>query len=143
MIRSRVDISTDFGQITDAVNALARRAVQAGAAEGARVAGGIAATRRETGLMAQMQVLPVRGSPDGWEASFRSRAWWRLFQDLGTLQQRSTKLSAATLARRSSPSGQERLARAAGNPGIEPLHFYRAGRRAGRRRMMDVINSGL
>ena len=143
MIRSRVDISTDFGQITDGVNALARRAVQAGALEGARVASAIASERRDTGLMAQMEVLPVRGSPDGWEASFRSRAYWRLWQDLGTLQGRSTKLSSATVARRASPSGQARLARAAGNPGIEPLHFYRAGRRAGRRRMMDVINSGL
>jgi hypothetical protein len=138
-----VDITTDFGQITAGVNTLARRAVQAGAQAGAQVAAGVASQRRDTGLMAQMEVLPVHGSPDGWEASFRSRAPWRIFQDLGTYQNRSTKLSAATLARRSSPSGQARAARGAGNPGVEPLHFYRAGRRAGRRAMLDVINRGL
>ncbi len=143
MIRARVDVSTDFGAITEAVNDLARRAVQAGALVGARVAGQLAATRRDTGLMAQMEVLPVRGSPDGWEASFRSRAWWRLFQDLGTLQGRSTKLKASTLARRASPSGQARQARVSGNPGIEPLRFYSAGRRAGRKAMYEVINRGL
>jgi hypothetical protein len=88
-------------------------------------------------------VLPVRGSPDGWEASFRSRAPWRIFQDLGTLQGRSTKLKASTLARRATPSGQARQSRVGDSPGIEPLHFYAAGRRAGRKAMMEVINRGL
>jgi hypothetical protein len=143
VIRARVDVTTNFGAITEAVNDLSRRAVSAGAQEGARVAGQIAATRKDTGLMAQMEVLPVRGSPDGWESSFRSRAPWRIFQDLGTLQGRGTKLKASTLARRASPSGQARLARVGDSPGIEPLHFYRAGRRAGRRAMLEVINRGL
>jgi hypothetical protein len=143
MVRSRVDVTMRFGEITEAVNKLAKEAVSAGAQEGARVAASIASSRRRTGLMAQMEVLPVRGSPDGWEASFRSRAPYRIFQDLGTLQGRSTKLSAATLARRSSPSGQARQARAAGSPGIEPLHFYRAGRSAGRKAMMGVVHRGI
>lgn len=142
-VRSRVDVTMRFGAITEAVDDLAKQAVTAGAHEGARVASSIARTRQDTGTMAQMEVLGVRGSPDGWEASFRSRAWWRLYQDLGTLQGRSTKLSAATLARRSSPSGQARQAKVAGRPGIEPLHFYRAGRRAGRKKMMEVVERGI
>ena len=93
--------------------------------------------------MARMQVLPVRGSPDGWEASFRSPAYYRLFQDLGTLDARGTKLKASTLARRSSPSGQARQAKVAGREGITPLRFYAAGRRAGRKAMLQVINGGL
>lgn len=135
MIRARVDVSTDFGAITAEVNALARRSVLAGAQEGARVASAIAATRRDTGLMQQMEVLPVRGSPDGWEASFRSRAPYRIFQDLGTYQGRTTALKASTVRRGRKTD--------AGGAGIEGLHFYRAGRRAGRRRMLEVMNSGL
>ena len=143
MIRARVDVSTDFGSITDAVNQLARRAVTEGAQEGARTAAQVASARRKTGLMATMEVLPVRGSPDGWEASFRSRAPYRIFQDLGTLQARSSKLTAATLTRRSSPSGQARQTKVAGRGGITPLRFYSAGRRAGRAAMLKVINGGL
>lgn len=143
MIRTRVDITTNFGAITDAVDALARRAVMAGAQEGARVSSQIAATRRKSGLMAQHEVLPVRGSPDGWEASFRSRAPHRIFQDLGTLRGRATKLKASTVARRASPSGQARTAKVGDSPGIEPLRFYAAGRRAGRKAMLEVISRGL
>jgi hypothetical protein len=133
----------NFGRITEAVDELCKQAVMAGAVTGAKVAGSIAATRQETGRMAKMQVLPVRGTPDGWEASFRSPAYYRLFQDLGTLQNRSGKLKASTLARRASPSGQARQAKVAGRPGIEPLHFFRAGRSAGRKEMLEVINRGV
>ena len=143
MVRSRVDITTNFGPITQAVNDLARDAVSAGALTGARVASQIAGQRRETGQLATMDVLPVRGSPDGWEASFRSRAPHRLFQDLGTLDARGSKLAAATVARRASGSGQARQAKVAGRRGISPLYFYRAGRSAGRKAMLEVIDRGL
>jgi len=143
VIRARVDVSTDFGSITDAVNALAKRAVHAGAHEGARVASQVASARHKTGRMENMEVLPTRGSPDGWEASFRSRAPYRIFQDLGTLQARGTRLTAATMSRRSSPSGQARQAKVAGRAGITPLRFYAAGRREGRKAMLAVIRGGL
>jgi len=143
MIKARVDVSTDFGRITREVNDLAKRAVTSGARVGAQTASEVASERSHTGTLAHMDVLPVRGSPDGWEASFRSRAYYRLFQDLGTLENRGTRLSAATVARRSSPSGQARQAKVAGRAGIEPLFFYRAGRRAGRAAMLAVIRGGL
>ena len=142
-MRSRVDVNMNFDAITDKVIAQAKEAVMAGALVGAQVAGQVAAARSVSGKMASMEVLPVRQTPDGYEASFRSPAYYRLFQDLGTLKGRTRKLKASTLARRSSPSGVARLAKAGDSVGIEPLYFYRAGRRAGTRAMMDVIRRGI
>jgi len=141
-MRSRVDVNMNFGAITDKVIAQAKQAVTAGAMVGAQVAGRVASQRSRSGKMARMEVLPVRQTPDGYEASFRSPAYYRLFQDLGTLKGRTRKLKKATLDRRNSPSGQARLAKAGDSIGIEPLYFYRAGRRAGTRAMMDVIRRG-
>ena len=146
MIRARVDVTTNFGAITDAVDELSRRAVTVGAAVGARAASRVVVEEGrvgETRKLQQVRVLPVRGTPDGWEASFRSEAYYRLFQDLGTLRGRTAKLSKATKARSSSPSGQQRLAGLGDRAGIEPIHMYRAGRRAGRKAMLEVINRGI
>jgi len=143
MIRSRVDVNLNFDAITDKVIAQAKEAVSAGAMVGAQVAGQVASQRSVSGKMASMEVLPVRPTPDGYEASFRSPAYYRLFQDLGTLRGRTRKLSKATLARRSTPSGAARLAKTGDSPGIEPLYFFRAGRRAGTRAMMEVIRRGI
>lgn len=47
--------------------------------------------------------------------------------ELGTLSRRKRKVSRATLARRSSGSGQARFAKTAGNPGVYPTRFLAAG----------------
>jgi hypothetical protein len=47
--------------------------------------------------------------------------------ELGTLSRRRRKLSRATLTRRASVSGQARLAKTAGNPGVYGTRFLAAG----------------
>jgi hypothetical protein len=54
--------------------------------EGARVASEAARPRRRTGLMEQMQVLPVKGTPTGWTGGFKSRAWYAGMQSRGTVR---------------------------------------------------------
>ncbi len=133
LLKTRIDITNDFPRITRAVNEMAKRAVQAGAVEGAQVAAGIASQRSKSGRMAAIRVDPVRGSADGWEASFVSPVGHAWFQNYGTLGSRRKKLKQAPRTNRTREAGT----------GIEPLGFLDAGRRAGRKAMLREIERGL
>lgn len=129
LLRTRVDVVSNFGAINDRVNEIGRRAVQAGAEAGAQTAASIASQRSKSGRMAAIQVLPARGTPDGWEASFQSPVVHAWFQNYGTLGSRRKALKQPPRGNRTRAPGT----------GIEPLGFLDAGRRAGRKAMMDVL----
>ena len=133
LVKARVDITSDFPRITREVNAMARRAVSAAAQEGGQAAASVAASRSKSGRMAAIRVEPVKGSPDGWQASFVSPVGHAWFQNYGTLGSRRKKLKQSPRTNRT---------RAAGT-GIEPLGFLEAGRRAGLAAMRREIARGL
>ena len=132
-VRTRTDVRNNFPQITRDVDALARRSVVAAAAAGAQVASGIASTRSKTGAMARIVPTPARNTGEGWTASFASRVFYAWFQEDGTLGNRRRPLK--------TPPRTDRT-RAPGT-GVEPLGFMRAGRKAGRKVMLDVTRAGL
>lgn len=139
MITATVKGFDHFDEVTDQVEQICVEALNAAAREGAQVASAIAARRSDTGTMATMHVVAATGDIDGYTSGFRSAAWYAVFQNFGTLVSRRRRVSAATLRRRSSGSGQARLAKNAGASGITPLRFFDAGRREGRRRLLAEI----
>lgn len=143
LVETRVDASFNFDRIDDAVHAQAKRAVEVAARVGAAEAARVASQRRKSGRMAQVTPDNAIRTVDGWRASFVSPVPWAWWQNYGTLKGRRRRLSAATIARRSSGSGQKRLAKVSGSPGIEPLHFLEAGRRAGLAALKQVLARGL
>lgn len=85
MIKTTVHVGRGWGHdLAKRVNAQVRDAVQDAVEEGARVASRESLARRRTGKMAQIDVLPVRGTPTGWEAGFKSRAFYARMQSGGT-----------------------------------------------------------
>ncbi len=132
-IQSTVRITNRFPEITADVNRLAQEAVTAAAAAGATVARQIASSRTETGRMAGIRVERVRGSENGWDASFVSPVFYAWMQNYGTLGNRTKPLKQAPRTGRTREPGT----------GIEPLRFLEAGRSAGRRAMMARVRRGL
>lgn len=63
----------------------------------------------------------------GTEVTLVNRDYRGVWFELGTLGRRRRKLTKATLARRESTSGQARLAKTAGNPGVSGNRFLAAG----------------
>lgn len=132
-VRSTIHIENRFGEITAAVNDLARRAVHTGAVAGGREAATRAAGRSKTGRMAAIQVTPPYGTVSGWEASFQSPVFYAWFQNYGTLGNRDKPLKGSPRTDRTREPGT----------GVEPLHFLDAGRRVGRKAMLQTLNGGL
>ncbi len=133
LVKARIDITSDFPRIPREVNDMAKRAVTAAAQEGGQAAAAVAAGRSQSGRMAAIRVEPVRGSPDGWQASFVSPVGHAWFQNYGTLGSRRKKLKQAPRGNRTREPGT----------GIEPLRFLEAGRRAGLAAMRREIARGL
>lgn len=142
MISSRVRVTDNFPRVTAAVDELAREAVEEGARVGAASASRAASSRRDSGLMEEMDVLPVEAAADGWRAGFRSRAWYAQFQDGGTVAGRTRAVKASTARRRTSASGAARFAKVAGSKGIRPLRFFARGKRDGHAAMLARISRG-
>jgi hypothetical protein len=133
LLKARVDISMDFPRITREVNELAKRAVAEAAEQGARATSAAAARRSKTGRMAGTIVEPVRGSPDGWIASFVSPGIESWFQNYGTLGNRRKPLKQAARGNRTRAPGT----------GIEPLRHLDIGRAAGTAALRRVISGGI
>lgn len=111
MIHATVHVTEGWGrEIARRVNAVAKDAVGDASKEGAKVASGLAGSRRRTGTMATMELLPVVETPTGFEGGFRSKAWYAGFQSRGT------------------------------RSGITPLGFLQAGQQAARKQLVDRIN---
>ncbi len=141
MIGARVNVVGRWGEeFARKANAQARLATQQAVEVGADVASAGAQARRRTGKMAEMEIIPVRGTPTGWTAGFRSKGWYAGFQSRGTLGSRRGKVKESTLRRRESVSGQARFAKVAGSGGITPLGFLERGRSAARKHLVDRLN---
>ncbi len=139
-ITSTVKIDNRFGELTRGYDRAVRVALIRSVIVGAKVASARAKERSETGTMAQMSLRYPRpmkgGATRGYEAQFYSNAYYSSFQEFGTLGSRKRKLSAATVRRRSSASGQARQAKVSGRTGIQPLKFMVAGRAAARKTLL-------
>ena len=141
MISAKVNVVSGWGaKFAKEVNAQAKVAVERSSKVGAEIASQASLPRRRTGRMAKMDVLEVQGTPTGWAGGFKSEAFYAGFQSRGTLGSRRGKVSAATLRRRASASGQARAARTSGSGGISPLGFLEKGRTAARKDLIERLN---
>jgi hypothetical protein len=85
MISARVNVVGSFGaELARRVNRQVRVELERASEAGARAASDAAASRKRTGRMAEMETLPVEGTPTGWTGGFRSKAWYAGFQSRGT-----------------------------------------------------------
>ncbi len=111
MIGAKVNVVGGWGdEFAKRVNRATRDAVQDAVEVGAREASAAAQSRTRTGKMAQMEVLDVRGTPTGWQAGFKSRAFYADWQSRGTKR------------------------------GITPLGFLEKGRSAAHKNLIDRLN---
>lgn len=141
--RSSVRVTDSFPKVTARVDALARDMVLEGARAAARAGASVAARRRRTGLMEEMEVAPAEGTPDGWRSGVSSRAWYVGFQSEGTVASRTRAVKRSTLARRSSATGRARFEKVSGSSGISPLRIFAAMKAAGRKAMLARAERGL
>lgn len=85
MIGAKVDVRTGWGaEFAREINLKVADAIADASKVGAETAAAAAQTRRRTGKMADIDPVPVRGTPDGWEGGFRSAAFYSKFQSRGT-----------------------------------------------------------
>ena len=132
-VRTKIDVRNDLPAINREIDRRAGQAVRIAAEQGAAVASGIASTRSKTGAMANIRPTPVRHTGEGWVATFASRVFYAWFQEEGTLGNRRKRLKRPPTDKRSHAPGT----------GVEPLRFMAAGRKAGRRAMLEHIRRGL
>ena len=133
LVKTTVDVYSNFGQLIRQLDDLARDAVAIAAREGGAVAAQVASSRSKTGSMADIRVSSPTRTPDGWQASFISPVKHAWFQNYGTLGNRRKALKQAPRTNRTRAPGT----------GVEPLGFLDAGRRAGRRALLNHIRQGL
>lgn len=140
MISARIDLVSGWGEkMARKLEQRARDAVRPAAEEGAKIASAASASRRRTGRMAQMEILPTTTTPRGFAGGFRSKAWYAGFQSRGTGGSRKARVKASTLQRRRSASGQTRQVRYGANRGITPLGFLEKGRAAMRKSLIENL----
>lgn len=132
MIKAEIKVFDQFPEITAEVDRLAQAGVRAAAEAGAKVAASIASERSASGEMANMEIVAAHGYEAGFQAGFRSRAWYAWFQDRGTLGRRRPKPKQPGHLRTHEPG-----------TGIEPLRFFEKGRAAGRKALRQRIFHGL
>jgi len=85
MISARVNVVGNWGaEFAKHVNAKAQQAVADASEDGAKIASAASSSRRRTGHMAEMEILSVRGTTEGWEGGFRSAAYYAGWQSRGT-----------------------------------------------------------
>jgi hypothetical protein len=140
-LKSSIKVNNGFPELRrkiheGAVPAALTQAVR----EGASVSRQIASERKDTGAMSDIKYGKARrDGGKGWNAVIFSKPHYAWFHELGTLGSRKRKLNKRTVARRSSASGQARLAKVAGSEGIQPLNFLGKGRSVARRRLVELL----
>lgn len=83
--------------------------------------------------MATIRVSSPSKTYDGYEAAFLSPVFYAWMQNYGTLGNRRKPLKQSPRTNRTREPGT----------GVEPLRFLDAGRRAGRKAMLEHIRQGL
>jgi hypothetical protein len=145
MISSQVNVFDRFPEVTAEVERLAIHALNEAARAGAREAERVAAP----GLKqhARMQVIPTHGEADGYASGFRSNAKGKRGQRIAGFHDRGTYGNFRGQLKRNRRGRAAKVP--AVNPetgettGIEALGFFGAGRRAGRRELLNEISRGL
>lgn len=132
-LRTKVEATNNFAQITRQVVDVARESVGIGAREGGRAAAAVASQRSKSGRMADIRISSPSKTYDGFEASFISPVHYAWFQNYGTLGNRRKALKQSPRAKRTREPGT----------GVKPLKFLDTGRRVGRKAMLDHIAQGL
>lgn len=147
MIRSKVQVVNNFGRVTEAVNELARAAVDAAAAAAAPVADSTSS------IDLDLAVVAARGDIDGYSAGIRSRRKTSnegqttpiaLFFDKGTLGKRKKPLKQPGRREESWPVKRGKAGYTAhrgdvDGKGIAPEGFFGKARAAGRRAMVAAL----
>lgn len=132
-VKSKVEVRNYFPEVNRKIIADARDAVTIGARVGADVAHAAVGDRIKTGQMANILPTPTKQTVDGVGASFASRVFYAAFHEFGTLGGRRKPLKSPPRGDRDRSPGT----------GIEALGFMRAGRRAGKRAMLEHIRRTL
>lgn len=145
MVSASLNVVDRFPELGEDVERLVVVALDGGATVAAQTAHEIASRRRVTGKMSDFEAIPAAGTEDGYASGIRNHpgAWYDRFQNYGTAGKRRRKLKKATISARQRPSGVARQERFGSNQGIEPLGFFEAARRDGKREMLRIIESGL
>jgi hypothetical protein len=116
MIGAKVDIRKGWGvDLAKRVNAQIPPKLARASDAGAREASTRSLSRKKTGTMATMELLPIVGTGDGWLGGFKSEAWYARLQSKGF------------------------TTRDGGH--VDGLHFMEAGRRVARRKLVDELNA--
>lgn len=146
MPSSRIIIDNRFGEYTHEVE----RAIDTALVEAAQVvqeaARGASSPQDYNigGIQAKTQAeLRARPSPHGSEVWVVNRDFRAVWFEKGTYLSRQGKVSAQTMRRRASGTGQQRLNRWGSNQGVLPQKFMRRGLTAGARILMDRIRENL
>lgn len=140
--KSYVKVTNDFPRVGRGFDKAIMRAVVDAAEIGAAVSRAEADKRRKTGTLADsIKTTAPRKGKRGWNVLIVDTAYYAMWQEFGTRGKRRKKLSEATLKRRSSTSGQERIRKAGGlEGGIKPLRFMGKGRTAARKALLPLIH---
>lgn len=125
MIRTTVNAVDEFGLVTAKVDRLLERALNEAVEEGAAVARSAGAERGLT----DVQVIPARGTVDGWAAGIRGR-WYYRFQAQGTLASAINPKRPGTKRDHS-------------KPGIKPNRMFTQARTAARKRLLQRLRHGI
>ena len=126
MIRTNVKVFDRFPEVTADVERLARRALNAAAAEAARTAAEIGSARG----MTDFDVKEAVGSATGYTSGIKGQQWYWRLQSFGTLGR----------AIRPKRPGHKRSH--APGTGITPNLMYQRARTAGRRKLVEIISRG-
>lgn len=114
MIGATVDVRRGWStDIAKRVNRLIPPKLERASERGADVAAAKSQSRKETGLMATMEVLDVEPTGDGWVGGFRSLAWYARLHSKGYTT---------------------------GGTTVPALRFLEAGRTVARRELVDELN---
>jgi hypothetical protein len=144
MITSTVSVFDRFAEVTREVEEIAIDGLNRAAAAGARAAEAAAAP----GLKehSNMEVIPARGTPEGYASGFRSTAKGNRGQDIARYHDLGTygSYEGRGTPRRRARAQKVADTRADGSKtGIKALHFFGIGRRVGRRELQAVIQRSL
>lgn len=83
MVSAKVEVRRWGPEFAKRINDEVRDALGPASEVGAKVASE-AVTRRRTGRMANIEAVPVKGTSEGWQAGFKSEAFYSHMQSRGT-----------------------------------------------------------
>lgn len=127
MIHSQIRVFDTFPDITEEIDRLTVRALDAGVEQAAETAKQIGAERNLT----EFETVPAHGALDGFTAGLRAGRFYYRFQSYGTLGRAIRPKRPGT--KRSHAPGT----------GITPNRMFQRARSAGRKKIVETLARGL